>query len=275
MSPILQRSKTLSTECNTVPITWSSLQRVARGDRLEFNGGPITSDAGALLLREADQRLRRTERTAACLCDPRSQDWIVHEQQTLVAQRILGLACGWEDRNDHPRLRQDPRWQILMGQKQRPFTRAAYRAGTWDRARPLIIKAEHNGQGPNPRFWVSHLPREPGVLYAGRYCGSGQMENYIKQQWRCSRIAPVAQEGDSTKPARLPAGPARPLAGRADTIRLKLFKIGAVVRTSLRRLVLPRSGDYPLRELFRLVCRRLRAIPLPTRSLAAVQLNTS
>ena len=102
------------TECTTAPITLSSLRREKL--RLEFNGGPITSDAGALLRREADLRLRLTERAAASLRDPRNQNWIVHEPQTLVAQRILGLACGWEDRDDHPRLRQYPLWQILTGQ---------------------------------------------------------------------------------------------------------------------------------------------------------------
>ena len=104
----------MSTECNTAPITLSSLRRQKL--LLEFNGGPITSDAGALLLREADQRLGLTERAAACLRDPRNQDLIVHQQPTMVAQRIMGIACGWEDLNDHQRLRQDPLWQILTGQ---------------------------------------------------------------------------------------------------------------------------------------------------------------
>ena len=186
------------------------------------------------------------------------------------------------------------------GQKQRYFARAAYRAGTWDRARPLILKAEHSDQGPHPRFLVSNLAGEPDVLYDRRYCGRGPMENYIKEQQlslfadrtschyfvhnplrvlfsalayvlvddvrRVALVgtelaqAQVAEEGDSTR--------------RADTIRWKLFKIGAVVRTSVRRLVLHLAGGYPLQELFRLVCRRLREIPLPTRPLAAVQQNT-
>ena len=60
MSLTLQGGQTVSTECNTAPITLSYLRR--QKVLLEFNGGPITSDAGALLLREADLRLRLTER---------------------------------------------------------------------------------------------------------------------------------------------------------------------------------------------------------------------
>lgn len=79
------------------------------------------------------------------------------------------------------------------GRKQRLFAHAAYRAGTWDRARSLIIKAGHNDPGPHPRFLVSNLPGEPDVLYDGRYCQRGQMENDINSSsWPCLRIAPAA-----------------------------------------------------------------------------------
>ncbi len=56
-----------------MPITLLCQRRVARGDRLEFNGEPITSDAGAVLLREANRRRRLAERAAACVCDLRNQ----------------------------------------------------------------------------------------------------------------------------------------------------------------------------------------------------------
>ena len=467
----------MSTECNTAPIRLSPLRRQKL--RLEFNGGPITSDAGALLLREADLRLRLTERAAACLRDPRNQDLIVHEQQTMVAQRIMGIACGWEDLNDHQQLREDPLWQIASGQgikrqrrpdgkqgaaqslaspptlcrlehradregcwklaallvdlfieshptppeevvldfdatddpmhgqqegrffhgyydeycflplyvfcgsqplcaylrpsnidashhawavlkllvdrlrqawphvriviradsgfcrwrmlrwcdrhgiqyvvgvarnavlqrlaeplmqkaeaefkktgqKQRLFDRAEYQAGTWDRPRPLILKAEHNDQGPNPRFLVSNLPDEAAALYDDRYCGRGQMENHIKEQQlglfadrtSCHRFVHNQLRVLLSTLAYVLVDYVRRVAlvgtelaqAQADTIRLKLFKIGAVVCTSVRRLVLHLSGGYPLQELFRLVCQRLQAIPLPAAVIPAVQQNTS
>ena len=66
-----------------------------------FDGGDITSDAGALLLRETDQRTKIIEQFADCFRDHRSPRLIEHPLQDLVAQRVLGLALGYEDLNDH------------------------------------------------------------------------------------------------------------------------------------------------------------------------------
>ena len=60
---------------------------------------------------------------------------------------------------------------------------------------------------------------------------------------------------------------------QVDTIRLKLFKIGAVVKTSVRRLVLHLSAGYPLQELFRRICQRLEDWPVAAPGLATVQQN--
>jgi len=73
-----------------------------------FDGGAITSDAGALLLRETDLLLRLSERVAQCFTDGRDQTRVDHAIQTLVAQRIHGIALGYEDLNDHDDLRHDP-----------------------------------------------------------------------------------------------------------------------------------------------------------------------
>lgn len=99
------------TDCTTKPITLSSLRRQKL--QMEFNGGRITSDAGAVLLREADRRLDLTRRASACIPDPRNPDLIEHEQLTLIAQRLMAIACGWEDLNDHQTLRDDPLWQVI------------------------------------------------------------------------------------------------------------------------------------------------------------------
>ena len=73
-----------------------------------FDGGAITSDAGALLLGATDRAIRLTERFAACFHDVRRQDLIEHEVVTLVGQRVFGIALGYEDLNDHDELRHDP-----------------------------------------------------------------------------------------------------------------------------------------------------------------------
>jgi len=98
------------TECNPSPILFSSLGR--RSVEAYFDGGSLTSDAGALLLREADRRLGLTAALNQVIPDPRNQDLIVHEQLTMLRQRIYAIALGNEDLNDHQELRQDPLMQV-------------------------------------------------------------------------------------------------------------------------------------------------------------------
>jgi hypothetical protein len=80
-----------------------------------FNGGAITSDAGALLLRAADGSIDLTRRLAACFHDVRRQELTEHEVVTLVGQRVFGIALGYEDLNDHDELRHDPVMAVLAG----------------------------------------------------------------------------------------------------------------------------------------------------------------
>lgn len=101
------------TECTQTSFKFHQLQR--REVVAQFDGGDITSDAGGLLLREVDQRLHLTSRLAACFTDHRRQDKIEHGVQELVAQRVYGLALGYEDLNDHDQLRADPLLGVLVG----------------------------------------------------------------------------------------------------------------------------------------------------------------
>ena len=80
-----------------------------------FDGGRLTTDGGVLLLREVDRRFRVTERLAGCFRDHRSAVRIEHRLETLVAQRVLGLAAGYEDLNDHDRLRSDSVLALASG----------------------------------------------------------------------------------------------------------------------------------------------------------------
>ena len=73
-----------------------------------FDGGAVTSDAGALLLRETDRAIRLIERVAACFSDGRDPGQLIHALPTLVGQRIVAIALGYEDVNDHDGLRFDP-----------------------------------------------------------------------------------------------------------------------------------------------------------------------
>src|SRR5437660_3831749 len=80
-----------------------------------FDGGSITSDAGALLLKETDRAIGMVSRFAACFHDERRQHLIEHEVETLVGQRVFGMALGYEDVNDHDELRHDPMMAVLAG----------------------------------------------------------------------------------------------------------------------------------------------------------------
>ena len=80
-----------------------------------FDGGTMTSDAGAMLLGATDRVIRLVERFAGCFTDHRAADLIEHTVSTLVGQRVFGLALGYEDLIDHDELRHDPAMAILAG----------------------------------------------------------------------------------------------------------------------------------------------------------------
>ena len=81
----------------------------------DFSGGAVTSNGGALLLGLADASLDLTRRLGQCFDDHRDPALVVHEVQSLVGQRIVGLALGYEDLNDHEELRKDPVVGAILG----------------------------------------------------------------------------------------------------------------------------------------------------------------
>src|SRR6202007_2088174 len=83
-----------------------------------FDGGAVTSDAGALLLGAVDRSIGLRRRLADCFTDRRRPDLIEHQVATLVGQRVLAIALGYEDLNDHDALRHDPMMAILAGKLQ-------------------------------------------------------------------------------------------------------------------------------------------------------------
>ena len=103
----------MQTECNLDSLDFASLG--SRKVTAVFDGGAITSNAGALLLREVDRVLGLSRRVAACFTDGRRQVRIEHSVETLLAQRIHGIALGYEDLNDHDELRHDPVLGLLSG----------------------------------------------------------------------------------------------------------------------------------------------------------------
>jgi Transposase DDE domain group 1 len=133
------------TECNQ-----SSFGFAASGRReivARFDGGTISSDGGAFLLRQTDKRLNLLPRLAGCFLDGRNQDLIEHTIAEMLAQRVYGLALGYEDLNDHEQLRKDPVFGILAGREETgaplagksTLNRMEMGAGTKDRYKKITF----------------------------------------------------------------------------------------------------------------------------------------
>jgi hypothetical protein len=101
------------TECSPTLFDFAPVE--SRQVVAAFDGGAITLDAGALLLGETDRAIRLAERFAACFIDARMPDLVEHAVSTLVLQRVVGVALGYEDLNDHDELRHDPTLAVLVG----------------------------------------------------------------------------------------------------------------------------------------------------------------
>ncbi|WP_341754737.1 transposase [Candidatus Tisiphia endosymbiont of Dioctria rufipes] len=82
---------------------------------INFTGGDISSDGGALLLREADKRLGITDELAKLFPDKHDPSKITHSLVSMLKQRIYGIALGYEDLNDHDNLRKCPALQTTVG----------------------------------------------------------------------------------------------------------------------------------------------------------------
>ena len=157
----------------TPPLAFPTVHR--RELVAEFTAGHLTSDAGLLLLREADTQTGLLDALDHAVPDPRHPLFIVHPQRTRLAQRLFGLAAGYEDLNDHDRLRHDPLYAL-----------------------------------------VEHVRR-------------------------------TALVGTELEKAEV------------GTIRLRLFRVAALVVTSVRRLVVRLSQSYVGLELFARVAERLQS----------------
>lgn len=155
------------------------------------------------------------------------------------------------------------------GDKQRLFGTIGYSAGSWDRTRRVVVKAEYGDLGANPRFVVSNLPGDEQELYDDLYCQRGDMENRIKEQQlglfadRTSchqflanqfRVLLAAAAYVLLETLRRVGLAGTELAtAQATTIRLKLLKIGGRIVRSVRRVVIHLASGYPLQTLFQRV----------------------
>jgi hypothetical protein len=155
------------------------------------------------------------------------------------------------------------------GKAARLFAEFSYQTRkTWSRVRRVAAKAEYLDKGENPRFVVTSLSAEQWPaqdLYEKLYCARGEMENRIKEQMClfADRLSTDEMKGNQLRLyfsalaytlvealRRLGLKGTEWAEARVDTIRLKLFKIGAIVRVSVRRVLLQMSSTYPWKGIF-------------------------
>jgi Transposase DDE domain group 1 len=129
----------MTTECNASYLDFPMLG--SRQVLADFDGGDISSDGGALLLRETERLTGIVRQFAACFTDHRNPDLVEHTAEELIAQRVYALALGYEDLNDHDDLRRDPLLATVVG-KADPAGKARRRPR--DRGKALAGKSTLN-----------------------------------------------------------------------------------------------------------------------------------
>jgi Transposase DDE domain group 1 len=130
-----------------------------------FNGGVISSDAGALLLGATDKAIGLVRRFAGCFRDGRRAELIEHRIETLVGQRVLGIALGYEDLNDHDELRHDPVMAVLAGKLEARRKDCAPVAGKSTLSRLEHAPAEGPAFAPARYHKIGHDARAIEALF--------------------------------------------------------------------------------------------------------------
>jgi hypothetical protein len=204
-------------------------------------------------------------------CEANDVDYVFGMAKNRRLLRILG-----------GELHQAQRQYEQTGKPARVFKDFTYRTKkSWSRERRIVGKAEHLDKGANPRFVVTSLPSQEydaRTLYESEYCGRGDMENRIKEKQRMLFADRVSCRTMRANQIRLYLSTVAYIVMRAlrefglhgtewapaqcATIRLKLLKIGAVIRVTVRKVWVALSEGYPFRAVFEQVWENLRRCPV-------------
>jgi len=157
----------MPTECNPALFEFPAIE--GRAVVAGFDGGAITSDAGALLLGQTDRAIHLTERFAACFTDTRTAELVEHQVETLVMQRVVGIALGYEDLNDHDELRHDPVLAVLAGKLAAQRSDCAPLAG-----KSTLNRLELSRTEPSRYQKVSHDPAAIESLFVDLFLDAHQ-----------------------------------------------------------------------------------------------------
>jgi hypothetical protein len=142
----------MPTECSAVLFAFARVE--GRSVVAAFDGGKITSDAGALLLGGSDRAIGLIDRLTGCFTDSRSPEQVEHTVATLIGQRIFGIALGYEDVLDHDELRHDPMMAVLAGKLAARRKNCAPVAG-----KSTLNRLELGKPQPTPYHKIGHDPR--------------------------------------------------------------------------------------------------------------------
>jgi hypothetical protein len=178
------------TEC--IPTSFAFQALGSRTVQASFDGGRITSDAGALLLRELEAQFGFLDALAACFTDHRDPDRTEHSLVALLKQRVFGLCLGYEDLNDHDRLRHDPLMAVLAGVDD-PL--GDHRTRAADRGKPLAGKSTLN------RLELTPVGADDDSRYKKIVAHLGQIENYFPEMFIRQQALPptrIVLDLDST-----------------------------------------------------------------------------
>ena len=155
----------MPTQCIPEAMQFARLDR--RDVVADFGGGAITSDAGALLLGATDRAIGLVDRFAACFSDGRSAGRIVHDVPTLIGQRVLGIALGYEDLIDHDDLRHDPALGLVLGRLEARRRSCAPLAG-----KSTLNRLEHAPVGADRYRRIAHDPEAIEHLFVDLFLDS-------------------------------------------------------------------------------------------------------
>jgi len=258
----------------------------------DFSGGYLSSDGGALFLRGIDLKLGLIDRLAGCFVDLRHRAFVEHQVAEVLRQRIGALALGYEDLNDHDRLRLDPLHALMAGKKDIEgldrLCEEAIRKRFGKKVR-IIVRGDSGFAREEIFAWceehgvyycmgLARNERLQGHLEAGfealrQQIEAGEMENRIKEAqqdlfadrtstgWMASNqlrlwFSAFAHLMLSVLRAEVLRG-TEPADATLGTIRLRLLKIAARIKVSCRRIHFELAGGYPYRELFAQAHRQL------------------
>ncbi len=164
------------------------------------------------------------------------------------------------------------------GEKARLYAQFAHRAKTWRSHLRVLMKAEAGAEGTNLRFVVTNRPGDARRLF-DFYEGRGQAENYIKElknQLKADRLSCHRFEANAFRLAlhalayqlivlfRACLSDPRLRCAQTDTLRCKLFKVGALIKQSTRRFWLHLASGWPHEDLLRSALRDVAQLPVPT-----------